>query len=274
MPFVSITWNRFVIYAKNNRSGQVNQMKKIELSRGIIQYIFEAKAQQYYGKNIIALINEDKALLIDTGLEDQTEEVVKDLKESNITIEKVIISHFHNNHMQGLKILPDVTVYGSSHYKQTLDLWTPPEEHQYYKPTVLIDKRLVLKFGNHNIEMLQNPGHSLCTILVKINDEFLYIADELIFSNTGEPILPRVTKSDIINHYISAHNLIKCSQYTFIPSHGMVISDPNNIVEETKNVCRYLCEILSNDDKITVEEATKNCSCTFLHKEWHEDLYQ
>ncbi len=248
-------------------------MKKLELSQGIIQYVFEPKSQQFIGNNIIALIHDDKALLIDTGFEYQTEEVIEDLKKSNIFIERVIISHFHNSHMQGLKILPEITVYGSGHYKQTLDLWIPQEEQKYYTPTVLVEKSLTVKFGKHTIEMLQNPGHSLCTLLIKINDEFIYIADELIFSNTGEPILPRIKKNDVVNQYISVHNLKKYSTYTFIPGHGAIINEQSLIEEEIKNVCRYLCEILSNDDKITVEEATKDCTCNFLNKEWHDNLY-
>jgi glyoxylase-like metal-dependent hydrolase (beta-lactamase superfamily II) len=247
-------------------------MKKIELSQGIIQYIFEPMLQQNIGNNIIAIIKEDKALLIDTGLEEQMKEVKNDLEESKITIEKVIISHFHKNHIQGLGILPNVTVYGSSYYKQTLDMYIPQSEH-YAKPTILVDKSLILEYGKHKIEMIQNPGHSLCTLLVKINEEFLYVADELIFSNTGVPILPRITKNEIINLYISVHNLRKYSNFAFIPGHGRVIYEQSSIIEEIKNVCRYLCEILSNDERITVEEATKSCTCTFLNKEWHDNLY-
>ncbi|MDF2942877.1 MAG: hypothetical protein K0S01_1735 [Herbinix sp.] len=244
------------------------------MSQGIIQYVFEPISQQYFGNNIIALINDNKAVLIDIGLEDQAKEVIKDLNESQITVEKVVISHFHKNHMQGLKILTNVTIYGSEHYKQTLDLWIPQEEHQYYTPNVLVEKNRSIKFGEHNIEMIQNPGHSLCTLLIKINNKFLYIGDELIFASTGEPILPRITKNDIINHYISIHNLNKYSQYTFIPGHGEVINSQSRIVEEIKNVCRYLCEILSNDDKISVEQATQKCTRPFLHKEWHDNIYK
>jgi glyoxylase-like metal-dependent hydrolase (beta-lactamase superfamily II) len=248
-------------------------MKKIELAQGIIKYVFEPRFQQHFGNNVIALIDEDKALLIDTGLEDQTKEVITDLKKSNITVDKVVISHFHRSHMQGLKILQGIAIYGNVHYKQTLDMWIPKEEHQYYTPNILVEKNLTIKFGTHKIELIQNPGHSLCTLLVKINDEFVYIADELIFGITGEPVLPRITKNDIINHYISVHNLNKYSQYIFIPGHGEIV-DQSNITNEIQNVCRYLCEILSNDDKISVEEATQKCSCSFLHQEWHENVYK
>ena len=47
-------------------------------------------------------------------------------------IEKIIITHFHDDHMQGLKVLPKVEVYGSMDYKTTLELWTESREQKYF----------------------------------------------------------------------------------------------------------------------------------------------
>ncbi len=228
-------------------------MKKIELSQGVIQYIFEPIEDKKYGNNVIAIISGDKAFVIDTGYTNQTEEVENDLKDTGISIESVIISHFHEGHIQGLRKLRGVTVYGSSYYHQTLNQWLPTEEQRYYIPTINVDKNLKIKFGEHTIELIHNPGHSLCTLLIKINEQYLYIADELIYAPDGEPILPSVTRDNIINHYVSVHNLVKYNKYAFIPGHGATIRDSQQIVRDTKNVCHYLCEIISHDDEITVE---------------------
>ena len=59
-----------------------------------------------------------------------------------------------------------------------------------------------------------------------------------------------------------------------IPGHGTPITDSAKLEADIRNVCHYLCEILSNDTKITVEQATKKCKCDFLHKEWHDNVYQ
>jgi glyoxylase-like metal-dependent hydrolase (beta-lactamase superfamily II) len=249
-------------------------MKKIELSQGIIQYLFEPVPGQCYSNNIVALLNEDKAILIDTGYEYQALKVAEDLKDNNIIIEKVIISHFHRGHVGGLKVLSGVDVYGSSQYNQTLSLWTTPEDIEYYTPTLLVDKNLKIRFGTHEIELIQNPGHTLCTILIKINNQYLHIADELTFTNTGESILPRITKNDVINSYISVHNLKRYSNYTLIPGHGNAINNPDLVDDKVRNVCHYLCEILSHDDYITFEEATQKCTCTFYHDGWHDNVYK
>lgn len=249
-------------------------MEKVKLSQEIFQYIFEPVGNVHYGNNIIAVINGNKAMLIDAGYEFQAKEVIEDLNKNKILIDSVIISHFHDDHMQGLKLLQGVTVYGSSYYQQTLSRWTPVEEQSYYIPTVTVDKNLKFTYGYHTIELIHNAGHSICTLLVKINNEFLFVADELMYSPTGEPLLPSATKDDIINHYVSVHNLRKLSNYIFIPGHGNVIKGQLTIERDAKNVCRYLCEVLSHDEEITVEQATVKCTCSFLHKEWHENVYK
>lgn len=249
-------------------------MIKKELSPGIIEYVFEPKAGQHFGNRITALINEDKAILIDTGYEHQAIEVVEDLSANQLTIEKVIITHFHDDHMGGLRAMPGIPVYGSSYYRNTLDKWTPKEEHKYFVPTFLVEETVMVKFGVHEIEIIPFPGHSICTILVKINNEYIHIADELMFSNNGEPLLPCITKKEVEMQYRSVNRLRDYRSYIFIPGHGVIIKDQNRIENEIENVSLYLNAILSNDDKITFEEATKNCNCTFLHKEWHNNVYE
>ncbi|MDF2905687.1 MAG: hypothetical protein K0R34_1008 [Herbinix sp.] len=249
-------------------------MKKTELSQGVFQYTFEPIDNKKYGNNVIAIISNEKAMIIDTGYAHQTEEVIADLKVFSISIDCVAISHFHEEHIQGLKNLKDVTIYGSSYYQQTLNQWCPKVDQKNYIPTIGIDKNRKIKFGEHVLELIHNPGHTLCTLLIKINEKYLYIADELMYAPDGERILPSVTKNDIINHYVSVHNLTKYNQYIFIPGHGDVIRNLRQIVRDSKNVCRYLCEILKNDDIITVDQATKGCTCKFLHTDWHENVYK
>ena len=249
-------------------------MFKKELLKGCILYIFEPEQGNYYGNTITALINDDKVILIDAGYEYQAKAVMEDLNSNKLTIEKVIITHFHDDHMEGLKVLPNVPVYGSNYYQKTLDMWTVKEEHKYFTPTVLVKEPLNIQFEQHEIEMIPFPGHSICTIIVKINDEYIHIADELMFSKNGEPLLPCILKEDVKRQFISINKLKGYSHYTFIPGHGDSIKDKNRIENEIENVSLYLSAILSNSNEITFEEATKECSCTFLYKEWHENVYK
>lgn len=81
-------------------------------------------------------------------------------------------------------------MYGSGRYQETLNVWTEKEEHKYFTPADLAEDTVSFKFKEHIISIISFPGHSVCTVLININDACLYIADELIFSPEQEPVLP------------------------------------------------------------------------------------
>ncbi len=250
-------------------------MLKQELTKGIILYTFRPDPGRHFGYNITAVIHENKAILIDTAYEDQALQVVQDLTDNGIVIEKIIISHFHDDHIYGLKALPQVPVYGSAHYQTTLDMWTKKEDHQYFKPAVLVGKYLQINFGKHQLTLISFPGHSECGILVNINDKYVHIGDELLFSNDGEPLLPSIDYHRFVKRHLESLTRLKeYIQYTLIPSHGRVISGKKDIEKDIVNRTRYLHAIYSSQEKITYEEATKECDCTFLHREWHKNAYR
>ncbi len=249
-------------------------MFKSELSEGIVRYTFDPLPGKHFGNNIIALIDGNKVLLIDTAYELQALQVLKDIRDSGLGIDRIIISHFHDDHMQGLKVLPKVTTYGSEHYKTTLDMWTKKEEHKYFVPTVPITETYSINFGRHDIVIMPFPGHSLCTLITKINDKYLHIADELMFSNEGKPILPSADPNCIKRHVESLSRLKAFNSYIFLPSHGLEFSGNAKIDKEINSRIAYFNAILSSNSKITYEEAKKDCDCEFLHSEWHQFVYE
>lgn len=248
-------------------------MTKIEIEEGIIQYIFDPLPGKHFGNKIVALISENKAILIDTAYENQALQVLKDLEEKGITIEKIIISHFHDDHMRGLKLFQESIIYGSSNFGITLNMWTESDEHKFFTPNFLVNKPVTVGFGKHHLTLIPFPGHSACGIIVNINDVYVHIADELMFSNDGKPILPTVDDNNIKVHIESLNRLREYSNYILIPSHGGIIKGKEKIENEINNRSLYFNNILSNNKRLTYEEATKGCTCNFLHKEWHEDIY-
>ncbi len=249
-------------------------MLKSELSQGIVRYTFDPLPGKHFGNNIIALIDGGKVLLIDTAYEFQASQALKDISGSGFEIDKIIISHFHDDHMQGLKVLPKVLTYGSEHYKTTLEMWTEKEEHKYFIPTVPIKDKYTIDFGKHHIVLIPFPGHSLCTLITKINDRYLHIADELMFSNDGRPILPSADPNCIKRHVESLSRLKAFNSYIFLPSHGLEFGGNVKIEKEINNRITYFNAILNSNRKITYNEAKKDCDCDFLHNEWHQYVYE
>ena len=250
-------------------------MLKNEISEGLVQYIFEPLPGRHFGNNIFALIDCDRVLLIDTAYEEQAEQVLKEIRESGMGIDGIIISHFHDDHMYGMKALPKVPTYGSEYYKTTLEMWTDKEDRKYFKPTIRIkNETYSFKFGKHNIDLIPFPGHSLCTILTRIDETYLHVADELMFSMDGEPILPSADPNCIQRHVDSLNRLKALNSYIFLPGHGVEVEGSEKIEKEIDNRIAYFTAILNSSRKLTYEEAKQDCSCDFLHSEWHRYVYE
>lgn len=249
-------------------------MLKTNLSEEIIRYTFDPLPGKHFGNSIIALIDGHKALLIDTAYGFQALEVLDDIRNNGMDIAGIIISHFHDDHMQGLKVLPNAPIYGSEHYEATLEMWTEREEHKYFVPTVLIKDTTPIKFGKHDISLIPFPGHSKCTVITKIGDRYIHVADEIMFSNEGRPILPSADPNRVERHINSLKALKHYNNRIFIPGHGMEFGGSSKINKEIDNRIAYFNAILSSSRKITYEEAVKDCDCEFLHSEWHKYVYE
>ena len=246
-------------------------MKIKELREDIIHYIFEPRPNRNWSESVIVIFYDNKAILIDAGFDYQIEKVLADLKKREIAIEKIIITHFHDDHMEGLKIGPKVPIYGSHRFQETLDKWTPKHEHHIFTPTVVIDKPQELTFGKHKLTLIPLPGHSVCGMLVNINDEFLHVVDEIMFSPDGVPMLPSADGNDFKRHLESLDELrVYCGKFsTIVPGHGPVFNG-EQLEEEIEKRYAYIKAMVKSNGNISYEEATKDCGCTFVHSEWHE----
>ena len=134
----------------------------------------------------------------------------------------------------------------------------------------MIEKPQELTFGKHNLTMIPLSGHSVCGMLVNINDEFLHVADEVMFSPEGIPMLPSADGNDFNRHLESLEMLKGYDDFTFIiPAHGPTFSG-GKLEEEIRKRYAYISALVENDGNISYEEAIKDCNCTFVHSEWHE----
>jgi len=250
-------------------------MSKTELAPGIIHYAFPPRRETHsFGDSIVAIIDGNNAMLIDVGYEDEAQQVIDDLSARCITIDKIIISHFHADHLFGIHLLPGVPFYGGIGYKETLVYEkTPDEEMEKYIPSVAVDKPMILEFGSHKLELIPFPGHSECTMLTKINGRFLHIADEVVFSVDGRLSLPYLCNGEKNvkrqRQLASWAKLKDYSEFTIIPAHGPAF-DGDELQGYLRNLNAYLDVIIESDGKVTYEEAVKSCDYPLLHSNWHE----
>lgn len=258
-------------------------MKKIELANGIFQYSFLPRREgAIISDTIIAIIDGKKALLIDTGYEDEAKQVADEFEKNDIKVETIIISHFHSDHYFGLQEFSDVPFYGSANFEETLTSEGFDEEHvKEVTPNLITISALTqIEFGAHKLELIPMVGHSVCTLLVKINDEFLFVSDDILFTVDGRLMVPwlcgKGDRDALINKQRKAwETLCQYSNYTIIPAHGPAF-DGSKLGGYLDSLTTYIDAVQNTNGKITYEEAVKGC-CTpplsqpFQGGSWHEN---
>jgi hypothetical protein len=93
--------------------------------------------------------------------------------------------------------------------------------------------------------------------MIRIDEKFLYVADELIYSSDEALVLPNVTKDNMINHYVSVYNLSKFSQATIVPGHGQAITDCVKVEQDIRSVCHFLSEIINHEEELSIPAASR-----------------
>jgi len=245
-------------------------MERRTIAEGIVWYRFPPFEGKHFGFNLYALLNEPEktALLIDTGYEEHAAAVRKDLAARGISPTHAVLSHFHPDHIVGLTALPEVVVIGSVRHLETLREYGDRSEWEAFLPTQTVDDGDRFPFGRFTLTFRAAPGHSPCSMYTLIDDDYVEVADNVMTSNEGQDILPWAEFERIEDHVRSLEALRAYADRTLLPSHGVLISDATVAGRAIDDRVAYFRAILEGEGAISFEEATKGCSCEFLHSEW------
>ena len=248
-------------------------MKKIIITNNLYQYQFPPFENQHFGFNIYALINGNEALLIDTAFESHATAVLQDLEKEGVEIKQVVFSHFHPDHISGLPVLNSPILYGNGLYQTSLNKYTPIEKHHYFSEVNTLSEVSKLSFGQFEMKFKLIQGHVICGLFTIINNKFIHVADDLMDSNDGVPLLPSVHISNVKEHIESLEILKNYSSCTLLLSHGNALTGESTILNAIASRQNYLKNIIKSKNPISIDKALDNIECDFLHKEWHNYVY-
>jgi glyoxylase-like metal-dependent hydrolase (beta-lactamase superfamily II) len=250
-------------------------MQILRLADGLLCYQFPPRPGRRFGFNIHVLVDGGRALWIDAGFEDHAAAVHAELLSRGVRTEGLIVSHFHDDHLFGLRSLPAVRIHGSGRYHETFERYPPePRERELFQPDVLLTEDTDLRFGDFQLRFLVMPGHAACNVYTLINEAWLHVGDDLMFTNEGDPLLPSVEGDRLGDHIASLERLRHFDGRTFLPAHGKPLKGALGIGIALDDRLAYLRAVQAAwPARIPVQQATATCSCAFLHTDWHEDLY-
>lgn len=126
-----------------------------------------------YDNYIWVLIERQSAWVIDPG---QAQPVIDYLKSNDLTLQGILLTHYHHDHVEGvaelLNVFNSAPVYGSA---------KTPNQHIR---VCLNEGDTVSLFENYTISVLETPGHTYDHISF-YNDQDLFCGDTLFAAGCG-----------------------------------------------------------------------------------------
>ncbi len=251
---------RLAINLKYGKHGS-KSMKIIKVNEYIYQFEFiEDMKEPTYITNITVVIDEARALIIDTGYIGQGDEVASFLEAKGVTAEIVAFSHFHPDHIYGGKAFPGCKFIGSKYYKQNFEYFKKLHpENKFIVPEILVDENYDIQFGTHKISFVHMPGHSECTIVTIIDEKIIYVADLILNTTEGKTIIPYVCEGGSFEEHISSLNKImdlNCD--VMLLAHGHYIKGNDKIKEAIEDRLYYLNKVKESNGTLKLRECVKS----------------
>lgn len=169
--------------------------------------------------------NKEKAVLIDAGV--KCEKVLAAAKESNMTIEKVIITHGHVDHIIGLnEIIENTNAMVYIHINDEKALIDARANLSAFTgmPTAYKGKYEVLNDGSKiqledlEFKVIHTPGHTPGSICIEVNNT-LFSGDTLFNCGYGRVDFPNGSFDDIYDSIVNKLFVLPNDMIVY-PGHG------------------------------------------------------
>ncbi|PIN85246.1 MAG: hypothetical protein COV47_03250 [Candidatus Diapherotrites archaeon CG11_big_fil_rev_8_21_14_0_20_37_9] len=178
----------------------------------------------------IYLVKGNNNAIFDTGLQKDSDNIVKSLAELNLKpsdIDVVLFTHMHADHIGGSALFENAelwmsafaaSVSNSKNVSFTLSHWFHesvfPEIKNIYSP------EQVFSFGKFNFVVIETPGHSKGGVsFFDKKNKILISGDTLFNGSIGRYDLPSSSKIELYN------SLLRLSELEFdllLPGHGSI----------------------------------------------------
>jgi len=247
-------------------------MQRSVLADAVDLYSFPAREGTHYPLNIVALRDPEaaRALLIDVAFEKQAAAVSDELARQGCVVTDVVLSHFHDDHFEGLRAIGGVTLHASPRSQAAIDASFGPEERAFLTPDDPLTDGSSLTFGPHELRFVEAPGHSPCSLLSVIDDRFVHVGDLLMSAADGTPLLPYVAYTNVPIHIRTLERLRdRFADRTLLLGHGPPLQGQEKVRAAIEQRLCYLRGVLRGNGHLSYDEVMRDCAGTFLHTEWH-----
>lgn len=95
----------------------------------------------------------------------------------------VAATHFMSDHIAGLSLFPDALTIAHRHHRHAFLSQNSPVDDLYREPKVVFDGGMTLRWGEHELRFLHNPGKTMDHVSVDVPTADLVCAGDNIVGN-------------------------------------------------------------------------------------------
>lgn len=242
------------------------EMKNVKVSDDIELY-FTFKDGRKYVCNYTVLLDGKEALIIDSGYKEEALFVMEDLLKKGITPVKLILSHPHEDHVNGYEVFGDVKIMAGEFYKEELD--TRYENIARLEVDQILMEGDSFSFGNHELSFMYTPGHAKCSITTIIDSKYLHVGDLVFRTEDGLLSVPYLGENN--QNYLESLERIKSRKpEKLFLGHGEPFSGNEDIQDAIDNLIFYIEKFEEGDSDISLQDCLKEDVSNYGFHSLHE----
>src|SRR3546814_13009994 len=107
------------------------------------------------------------------------------------TVRVVAATHFMSDHIAGMSLFPDALTIAHRHYRHTSLSQNRRVDEFYREPQVVFDSAMPIRWGQHELRFLHNPGKTSDNVSVDVPPaDMICAADNLVGNSVYLPQSP------------------------------------------------------------------------------------
>jgi glyoxylase-like metal-dependent hydrolase (beta-lactamase superfamily II) len=247
------------------------KLDKVTVIDGVDLYIFtdeEAKHQD----TITVIVQDRRALLIDTGFPGYSRRVKAELEGQRIEPKIIVLSHYHADHAGGCPVFPGCDIYVSEYYEPSYNncrIFEP--QYTFIPPTQLIREGDELAFGDFKLKFLHSPGHSQCSIITQVTGSIFHVGDLIMMTKDKKASLPFISDGgNFAEHIKSLERVKKLDPGIIVVPHGGMVDKKEDIKKMVDDRVYYLEKTSSSYGTLPLPACLRGDISDYDYLEFHD----